>query len=256
MNTELNRPIPSSDNPPGIWSDIDVLLITIAIISLILAGIVGYRYVADSIQPQGTQNTNITLRLSIGVGILESAVFIGCVYFLGIRRRKLPWSAAGLCPTSADWIVKGILLGLAVIPLSGLITIVIQLSLGKPLGNPQLPFLAPEGFSWTWALSMILLGGLAAPFAEELYFRGVLYPWLRQRWGIWISTLSSALVFAMVHGEVSIAGAAFVLGIILAWSYEQSGSLWPSVLIHALNNSFKIILLYFMLAHGLIPPTS
>lgn len=256
MNTELEQPIHSSDKTPDDWRDTDVLLITIAIISLLLAGIAGYRLVADSIRPQDIQHTEMTLRLSIAVGILESVVIIGCVYFLGLRRRKLPWSVTGLCPTSAGWVVKGITLGVVAIPLSGLITLIIQLSLGKSISNPQLPYLAPEGFSWFGVFSMVLLGGLAAPFAEELYFRGVLYPWLRQRWGIWVSAISSSLIFGLVHGEISIAGAAFALGIILAWSYEHSGSLWPPVLIHVINNSFKIFLLYFMLASGLIPPSS
>jgi membrane protease YdiL (CAAX protease family) len=127
----------------------------------------------------------------------------------------------------------------------------IQLIMGMPIENPQLPFLAPQGFSWFGAISMFILAGLVAPFAEELYFRGVFYQWLRQRWGVWPGILVSSLVFGIVHGELSVAGAAFVLGLILAWIYEQSGSLWIAILVHAINNSFKVLALYLFLALGI-----
>jgi membrane protease YdiL (CAAX protease family) len=59
----------------------------------------------------------------------------------------------------------------------------------------------------------------------------------------------------MLHGDIAVAGATFVMGIILAWFYERSRSLWPSIVIHAINNGLKLAVLYGLLAAGVkIPP--
>ena len=108
----------------------------------------------------------------------------------------------------------------AFIPLLGLIAVLIQKLLGQPVQNPHLYFLVPEGFSWPGAFAMLLVGGIAAPFAEELFFRGVLYRWLRDGFGPWIVAPTSALVFGLLHGDIAIAGASFVIGLVLAWFFE------------------------------------
>jgi membrane protease YdiL (CAAX protease family) len=140
---------------------------------------------------------------------------------------------------------------LIAIPVTGLLTILVLLVLGLPLENPQLDFLVPEGFNWLSAIGMLLLGGVAAPFGEELIFRGVLYKLLRERWGLWPGVLVSSLIFALVHGDIAVGVSAFVLGIILALVFEYSRSLWASVLVHVINNSVKILLLYVFVALGL-----
>ena len=244
---------PLSDYVFDIWGWKDVLLISAAIITIFLVVISGYRLYSQITHTHETISSETSLGISLSLGLLEGIVLIGSVYFLGLRRRGYSWSKIGLRTPAPGWIMMGILLGAIVIPVSGLITLVIQLLLGKPLTNPQLPFLAPEGFSWFGAIGMLVLGGIIAPFGEELYFRGVIYAWLRQKWGVWVAMFTSSLVFGLLHGEASIAAAAFVLGIILAWSYERSNSLLSPILIHIINNSFKIILLYGLLAAGLSP---
>jgi membrane protease YdiL (CAAX protease family) len=191
-----------------------------------------------------------SLLLSLGLAALEALALIGGVYWLGMRRRGLNWRAIGLRVCSRNWLLTALAIGLIIIPLSGLIATLIMLLLGRPFENPQLDFLVPEGFSWSGAVGMLLLGGIVVPFAEELFFRGFLYNFLRERWGIWTGTLISAGVFGAAHGDLALAGAAFVMGIILALVYEYSRSLWAAVLIHLINNSAKIALLYALLALG------
>jgi len=218
-----------------------------------LLGALGLRAIVGALGPGNVQTEQSTIWMSIALGILETTALVGGVYFLGLRRHRLPWSVLGLRTTSGNWLLTSIIISILVIPVAGLIALLIQLGLGMPLENPQLEFLAPEGFTWFSAISMLLVGGLLAPVAEEVYFRGVLYQWLRHRWGTWIGILISALIFGIVHGDYAISGAAFVLGIILAWIYERSQSLWTSIIIHVLNNSAKIVIIYLMLAFDLYP---
>jgi membrane protease YdiL (CAAX protease family) len=188
---------------------------------------------------------------SLGLAALEAVALIGSVYLLGMRRRGYSWKDIGLRPLSWQWAAIVTVVTLIAIPVTGLLTILVLLVLGLPLENPQLDFLVPEGFNWLSAIGMLLLGGVAAPFGEELIFRGVLYKLLRERWGLWPGVLVSSLIFALVHGDIAVGVSAFVLGIILALVFEYSRSLWASVLVHVINNSVKILLLYVFVALGL-----
>ena len=131
----------------------------------------------------------------------------------------------------------------------------IQLALGLPLGNPQLEFLLTDNISIPGVLIMLVFGGVIVPIAEEILFRGLLYSWLRQNLRIWPAILISSALFGVLHGEISIAGATFLMGIILAWIYEKSTSLWPAISIHIINNSIKLLVLYLMIAFGGDIPT-
>ena len=79
--------------------------------------------------------------------------------------------------------------------------------------------------------------GVLAPFFEEIIFRGVLFASLRKRFRWEISALLSALAFSVVHGY-GLVGFLTVLwsGLLWAWAYEKTGSLWPGVVAHGINN--------------------
>ena len=79
--------------------------------------------------------------------------------------------------------------------------------------------------------------GVLAPFFEEVIFRGVLFASLRRRFRWEVSALLSALAFSVVHGY-GLVGFLTVLwsGLLWAWAYEKTGSLWPGVVAHGINN--------------------
>jgi membrane protease YdiL (CAAX protease family) len=240
-----------SDRVPQRWNWKDILLISAFAAVIILAGFGLLRILAQR-SIISLEDTNTQIFLSLGSLILETVALILPIYLLGIRRKKISWSELGIRSCRLEWVLLAGLLGFIAIPLSGLVALIIQLLLGKPLENPQLPFLAPAGLSVFGGIAMFILGGFLAPFAEELFFRGILYRWLRQRWGVAPGILISGLIFGILHGDWAVGGAAFVLGIILAWSFEKSNSLWAAFIIHAINNSVKIALLYLLLASGLL----
>lgn len=248
-DTQPTEPAPAQQQP--IWNGWDLIWITFGILFSLVGGtlVIGglFRITGQfHLQSPGSATT-----LSVASAALEVVAFIGSVYFLGLRRRHLSWQAVRLRPPGKNWWYYALGIGLLAIPVSGLIALLIQSILGLPQTNPQLPFIAPEGFNWFGAIGMLLFGGIIAPFAEELVFRGVLYQWLRDRYGLWPGILISSLIFGIAHGDIAVGGAAAVLGIVLAWTFEKSQSIWPPVLIHVINNGVKIILLYGMLAAGI-----
>ena len=254
--TQINEN--SLDTPANYsWKGLDVLIIFVGIALFFVCVILFFGvFSAISIIRSREISADLlqnTIYLSIGSAFLESAAIIGSVYLLGLRRKKYPWASVGVNQTSQKWFLISLLLGLLAIPLSSLVAIGIQYLFNLPIENPQLPYLIPDDLSTAGMFIMIILVGIVVPFAEELFFRGILYQWLRTRFGVWVGIIVSSLIFGIFHFDIAIAGAAFILGVLLAWVFERSNSLWPSVLIHSLNNAFKVILLYGMLLLGSSP---
>ncbi len=201
--------------------------------------------------PNYDMTSQNSILLSTLAGILECIALVGSVYILLLLRRHLSWRDVGIQYLRRSWGTVAVLLSFIIIPLTGIVAAIVQYLIGQPMVNSQVPFLAPQGFSWISLISMLLLGGILAPFAEELFFRGVIYQWFRHRWGFWIGSLLSSLLFAVLHGDLTVGTVAFLLGMVMAWIYERSQSLWAAVIIHVINNSSKILLLYFLLARGI-----
>jgi membrane protease YdiL (CAAX protease family) len=81
-----------------------------------------------------------------------------------------------------------------------------------------------------------IVGGLLGPAAEELFFRGILYGFLR-RWGVIVALVFSTLIFVLCHPiHHGIPVTRLLGGILFAVAYEISGSLIVPITIHALGN--------------------
>jgi len=78
---------------------------------------------------------------------------------------------------------------------------------------------------------------ILAPVLEEFVFRGVLFATLRRKFSAWPSIIISAALFSALHGY-GVLGAITIFwsGILWAWAFEKTGSLWPGIIAHALNN--------------------
>jgi len=94
-----------------------------------------------------------------------------------------------------------------------------------------------------WLVLVFISACLVAPFCEELFFRGVLYTSMRNRWGKAAATLASAAVFSFLHFKWEGLPSLFFLGALFAVLYERSGSLWPCMLAHSFNNLLALAVL-------------
>jgi len=81
-----------------------------------------------------------------------------------------------------------------------------------------------------------IVGGIVGPVAEEIFFRGILYGFLR-RWGVIVALILSTLIFVLCHpiGH-GIPVTRLVGGLLFAVAYEIGGSLIVPITIHALGN--------------------
>ena len=82
-----------------------------------------------------------------------------------------------------------------------------------------------------------------APVAEEFFFRGFFYRALRSRYSMLVAALIDGLLFGVIHWDFSSADALLIvpplaaLGFMFCLVYERTGSLYPVIALHALNNA-------------------
>lgn len=182
---------------------------------------------------------------------MQGVAMLGSVWLFGLRRRKISWEEIGFRSISWPWVLAS--LGLFML-LRVLVTVIGAVLHAFGITSNQAAALAPSSVTWLTALAGIALAGMFVPIAEEVFFRGVLYRWLRDKWGVAIGAIVSSLIFALAHGEPATIIGVFPLGIVLALVFEKSKSLWPPIIIHAANNTFAIGLLYVLLAAGVPIP--
>jgi membrane protease YdiL (CAAX protease family) len=92
------------------------------------------------------------------------------------------------------------------------------------------------------AVLAVLLIVVLAPVSEELFFRGFLFAGLRRRFSLWPAVIASGLLFGLVHATTGLTTVPLlaVFGGLLAWFYAWSGSLWPCVVMHMINNGLAL----------------
>jgi uncharacterized protein len=91
------------------------------------------------------------------------------------------------------------------------------------------------------------------PMVEELLFRSVLLSAIARYTGNGVAIVLSALLFACVHlPDLSFLWYALpnlaLLGLILGWLRVQSGSIWPAVVAHGMNNLLAVVS-WFVMSH-------
>lgn len=76
---------------------------------------------------------------------------------------------------------------------------------------------------------------------EEFAIRGVVMQSLK-KYGDWFAILMSAMVFALMHGNMVQIPFAFIAGIAIGYAVTITGSMWTGVLIHCANNALALTL--------------
>ncbi|RPI21319.1 MAG: CPBP family intramembrane metalloprotease [Chloroflexota bacterium] len=177
---------------------------------------------------------------ALGIGALRGRFSLAEIGFWPLR---LPWK----------WILAGAMIAVVLIPLRVGLALAVQLTAGGGLGelenSMRMEIFSPGGSLLVNFLVTFVLGGLLVPVAEELYFRGAIFTWFRDRFGLWPSIIGSGLLFALGHADLlAVVVTSLVLGLVNAWLMERTRSIWVPVAVHITNNSLAILLLYGALA--------
>jgi hypothetical protein len=239
-----------------------------AVLLLVIGGIFVLRPVLQTL----IQVTGISVGDNISSPVLYA--MIAMIYLLGLAgvyffaaRKQGGWDALGL--RFPRWWYLALAPLLFVVEIIGIVVIntTIALIQGTPFENPQAEMMTGgEPLSTPMLLLLLLLVAVLAPVVEELFFRGMIYPLLRQGgariaikggaamriqlstvapvvFGVLFAIVGSAALFSFVHLIPLLFPSLFFVGLILGTLREVSGSLLPGILLHIIQNWVAVIVI-------------
>lgn len=210
---------------------IKIILVTEGLALLFIIGLVFLPY-PDLIQPY---HDHVLIFFGEAPGRIGAAL-LACAFLVargpfwskafGLEWRRLRTASVWF------WLATGILL----MEVAGYGTLYLSNWLGEASVTDSLAEELLWG-QWPDLTGQLLIAVIAAPLAEEIVFRGLIYTTLRERMGVLPAAMVGSLIFALIHyyswiGIFHI----FMAGLVFTLLYEKTGSLWPPLLLHALGN--------------------
>jgi membrane protease YdiL (CAAX protease family) len=161
----------------------------------------------------------------------QAVAFVGSALLVTGQRGKISARQFGFRPFNRSAFGWALLALVTYFTLSAIYVALAQPprdDLPQELGADQSTFLAV-------ITGMFVIG--VAPPVEEFFFRGFLYQALRNRLGVGGGAVTSGLIFGAIHFKPDFLVPLAILGIVQALLFEKTKSLWPCILVHALNNA-------------------
>lgn len=223
----------------------------LVILILCLYGGFFLMWLAQRLVGQKNQLEGSSVSVLIAVLAFQGMALILVHFFL--RDHSISWGEAfGFGNRTGLAILLGICAGLIALPLTLSLDKVSELML-EWLGS-RFPAFQPQpqetvvilqnAEGWGNRLAMAIATIAIAPVAEEILFRGILYPFIKRMGYPRLALWGTAFLFAAVHlNLVTFVPLAF-LALVLIWIYEYSGNLLACIITHSLFNAANFIALY------------
>ena len=169
---------------------------------------------------------------ALSYGLSMGLTILGVLIYRKLRRGKgrvFRLSMRGFNPMLILW-------GFVLVLITGIVI--------EPVLNlfPEsfLNLLNQMGSNGGWSVLML---AVLAPVMEEVLFRGILLEAVREKYSSGRAIVVSALMFGVIHIIPQQVVNAFVIGLILGFIYVRTDSLWPVIIIHALNNAMAYVIM-------------
>ena len=227
------------------WTVRDVLFASVTVIAAFVGAILVLSFAISRFGGTGDwfdEGDVLGLPARLALAALLEAFFLGVVIlYAGVRDwpgvRRLGFvRAAGRAPYAlalAAWIVGLVVSGLWIL-----------LTQAAGIDWLQPPDSATEVLNYSGGalvLPMIVVG-IITPVCEETFFRGFALPAFASRYGLRGGILLSAALFAVFHFSIGLIIPVFIFGIVLGWLYARTGSIYPSMAAHAVQNVVALLL--------------
>lgn len=196
------------------------------------------KYAVQSMYEQWLENTLYSGTLT---GLTIAITLLLGLYFVALRPKKLSWTEVGVKGFPARdwwrivlWLLVLIVFSVAAVYLTGL--------LGNTVDNSKTESLKQHVTLFTILIG-IVSAGIVSPVYEEIFYRGFIYRWLRTRVSMRWAIVSSSLIFTFAHfPTMNAMPVNFISGVVLAWTYERTGSVVPGIIVHGVFNTIAVLL--------------
>lgn len=189
-----------------------------------------------------------TLSLTIVQTFLYAGLFellALAIVWLILKRKKLKmdWLGLGTWPKAKNMIL--VLPAAGVYIAAAIVTFLIVEMLLPSADLDQEQVIGFENATGSLEIIMAFLALVVlTPITEEVLMRGITFRNLNRYFGFAVAAIVSAAVFGFLHGQLNVFIDTFILGIVLAWLVNKTGSLWPAIGLHGLKNLIAFMYLF------------
>ena len=232
---------PSAPNaqPVPSWRAVDII-IGLAAAVLGFALIIGAVVVAATLLDLQGEGESIALALAtaafelwLGMWVLIAAWRRGIgAAGLGLER-PIRWGPAVTAWLGSYVVLFGYFAVLLILESFGL-------NIDRLVGGNALPYDVSRVSAVTIILGFSVV--VLAPVCEELFFRGLLFKGLQTTWSMLPALLVSGFLFGAFHQNLAVLIPFTIIGMLFAWAYHDSGSLWTPIVSHAAVNGLAFAL--------------
>ncbi len=196
----------------------------------------------------GPTGSSVSQMIIAGLSFQGAALILIAQF---VREHGVSWKEAfGLANNPPPAILQGAILACLFLPLGmGLQWLSAQVMIHLPhlqLRPQEQEAVQTLQLAVTWFNRLALAGVtiVMAPFAEEMLFRGILYPWISQAGFPRLALWGTSLLFAAIHLNLVTFVPLTVLALGLTLLYERTDNLWAPIAAHALFNAMNFVILY------------
>jgi membrane protease YdiL (CAAX protease family) len=207
-------------------------------------GFVVLAYLAAATLAAASLGNKPTLEAMLGANVvINTAITLIAVGWLSLRGAGL--ADLGLAPIRPRRDLRLAIAGWAFV-LAPLLALAAALNAVVAYDHPVVSLLGEERSPRAIAI-VIMAAVIAAPIAEELFFRRILLGWIDSRMpsgnGL-VAIVVSATAFALAHQGQGLAYVPLLpLGIVLGFIARRTGSIVPCILLHGFFNAVSVGLL-------------
>lgn len=234
-------------SPPAGWTYGDILqlvLFSIPILALIFVLFVGTLQVLDMLfgWTIDTEHPRVQASLAIVIQFFAWIFIIGFIHNVVTVKYRLPFARSigwsEYAGSRGSYLAGGFGLALGVAVLSTFLPKVEEpVPLDRLLSDP------------VGMLLIGLFGVLVAPAAEELLFRGFIYPVVERSSGASVAVFATSLVFSLLHGvqygwRWQNLILLLVVGVVFGMIRARTGSIIPPTLVHSSYNASLFLMIF------------
>ena len=203
------------------------------------------------------ENGSVAQRVA-NVTVLPIAIFISIIVWFEVNRRfyQSPISLAaafGFNRNNTDrCLMLGLVTGLGLVLISmvlALLTSQLIHALGDQVEPQKLVTLIAEESAKKenipTLIFFVVMAVVVAPIAEEILFRGILYPAIKQIGYPRLAAIGTALLFALFHVNLLTFASLTVVALGLIALYEFTDNLLAPITAHAVFNASNLIMLFW-----------
>ncbi len=230
-------------------------LVEVAGVTLFFAGTLP---LAGLLLPRAAATSVLPFWLVMALALGQDAFFAAAAFYLGTVKYRLPVAELGLRIGHARTrVLQGLGASVAAVVGNGLgqnlTVMLIALNVGQDAATKYVnseqqrsPIyrMLPHLHAGAEMAALSLVVGVVVPIGEEIFFRGLVLGALRRSLNRHAAVVASALFFAAAHLQAVELLPILILGLVLGYLYEFTGSIVPGMIAHGLNNLAALFLFY------------